>query len=67
MHLEPSPITSVYRFDGLLGQEDELEDFHKDKLEPPIDDEDPRVRAEQGGAQTTDLEDLKRRAGIRPM
>jgi hypothetical protein len=61
MHL--NYISPTYHFDGLLGQEDELDDVQKGELEPPTDDEDsapPETEADK-------LEDLEKEAGIRPM
>jgi hypothetical protein len=43
MHLESQPNLTPFPLyaDGFNGQEDELEDVHKGKLDPPTDDEGP--------------------------
>ena len=37
LQLQTSPASLPFRFDGLLGQEDEIEDAGAGKLEPPTD------------------------------
>ena len=71
--MEYGNIFAIYRADGLDGQEDELEDVSKGKLQPPTDDEkqkeiDDKPHAFEHGDLTKDsLEDLEKKAGIRPM
>ena len=58
--------------DGFDGQEDELEDVKKGKLDAPTDDEPEKEivetnKVDPGSKSEDDLASAQRRAGLRPM